>query len=196
MTTEIAQGFNRDIEEPTNPNEFPRIRLMHGIMEEVADGKARPGQYLVDDIDTPFDELVALPWGHNVRRRLWMDVDGEDQVVCSSNDGVTGEGDPGGACNKCSLADWDGNSPPACEISKTYLMWLPEQNLWAQWMLRRTALRTAGKTMNQLVLSHGWEKFAVRITSVLNQPKKGAKYQIPRVEFVKLNKSWLPPTNA
>lgn len=195
MTQEEMQGFNRDVEDPVI-SDYPRLRLVHGIMEEVADGIARPGQYLVDGVESAMDEIVALPWGNSIRRQLWVDQEGEDTMMCSSNDGVNGQGEPGGACNRCPMADWDGNSPPACELSKTFLLWLPEYKTWAQWKLRRSALRTAGKALNQLILSHGWEKLAVRITSSQHQPKKGPKYLIPKIDFTKMNKDWLPPNES
>lgn len=174
------------------PPRAGRLRLIHAIMSEAEDGIAAAGQYLLDDHDEPLDQVIAVPCSVSVSRTLYENIEGEDELVCSSNDGIKGVGEPGGNCNRCPMNEWDSRIPPPCDVAKVYLLWLPELGRYARWSLRRSALRSAGRLLHNLSMSKGFKNLAVRISHDEMSSKRGS-WLIPKIELVKLLPDMLPP---
>lgn len=111
---------------------LPRLRLAQGQTQEVTDGLARPGDWVVEDCE-PAKEALFLPMKYaGMRRRIVKsDSDGRGDIVCRAdrlyfsgpNTPFYGKGDPGIECAKCEFSQWqprnDGsgkNAPPACTL--------------------------------------------------------------------------------
>lgn len=66
-------------------------------------------------------------------RSRWL-KDDFTKPLCRSNDGVTGEGDPGGRCATCPMSKWTDGKRPECGENRDLLVW--DWSINAFYMLR------------------------------------------------------------
>lgn len=58
-----------------------------------------------------------------IKYRNPFGVGPKEAPVCKSDDGITGEGDPGGECAECPLSKWNGDQKPECpEYADAYVL--------------------------------------------------------------------------
>jgi len=159
---------------------IPRLRLAQGLTQEVQDGAAKPGQWLILG-EKPMSEVSVVPIAMTRRREL-RDPDTRT-TICRSGDGYTGIGNPGGDCSRCELAQWASstskkgkkNTAPPCTFLYSYMVYVVEANTLAILEFSRTSI-TSGKMMNTMVAQHGVGTFAVRLTSAQRNGPMGTYY--------------------
>lgn len=173
---------------------IPKLRLAQGLTNEVQDGLARPGQWLMTGED-PFDEPIIVPLLMNRRREL-RDDDDNRQVLCRSLDSLHGVGDPGGDCSTCPMAKWtqgrgknSKNSPPACTFIYSYIVYSVEAESLAILEFYRTSI-PAGKMMNTIIMQKGLGNFGIKLTASGSKGPKGTYYS-PTVTPAKLSEAIL-----
>lgn len=169
---------------------LPRLRLAQGLTSEVQDGSAKPGQWLLLGY-TPRQTLTVVPLLFT-RRRVLRDSD--FNLLCASNDGVTGVGEPGGDCATCPEAQWTGTKetgrkPPQCQFSYAYVMYVAEHGALGLLEFKRTSIQT-GKILNTMVKQKGLGNFAVELASVSQSGKKGTFY-LPSVKPLEIDEQLL-----
>lgn len=147
---------------------IPLLRLANGLTKEVQDRVAESGQWLLTG-NEPADrvEIVILGFG---KRRAYRDADSQE-ILCRSDDGITGHGDPGGNCDLCPFAQWGDKNPrtgkskpPLCAFYYSYQGYSLTQNSLCQLDLKRTAL-AAAKQINALLLMKKVGNFALILGS-------------------------------
>lgn len=190
------QGMVEEVEETTVPKTalsvysdkpildgsdlfIPRLRLAQGLTQEVQNGEAKPGQWLILG-EEPKSEITVIPVAMTRRREL-RDPDTRT-TVCRSGDSITGIGNPGGDCATCPMAAWQPsskkggkNSAPPCSFLYSYMTYVLEAKTMAILEFGRTALLT-GKMLNTMILQKGFGTFAIKMGSVSKQGPKGTFY--------------------
>jgi hypothetical protein len=170
---------------------LPRLRLAQGLTAEVQDGSAHPGEWLLTGND-PLTAVTFIPLRMTRRRELRGTGDERNTVYCSSLDGVTGQGDPGGSCRECPMADWSEvvekgkkkRQPPLCTFIYSYLGYSLDHGQIVILEMSRTGLRPA-KLLNTIIMQRGLGKFAISLTS--NITKDGAKtYAVPIIKVTQV----------
>lgn len=161
------------------PQEFlalPRARLAQGLTPEVLEGQAQPGQWILPG-GRVAGELRGRVVGVRRARVLWQ-REPTPRVVCRSDDGATGVGDPGGSCAECPLSQWN-DGPPACTLLYEYMVLLDE----GVPVVVSLSTRSAGATIGQLNLAIR-ARGEVRVTMRSQLVVKGSKrYYVPTVTF-------------
>lgn len=163
---------------------MPFLRLAQGLSREVQDGVARPGEWLLQGFE-PAEELTIIPLAF-ARQRELRDEDTRE-VLCRSQDSITGIGEPGGECAACPLSKWQerargSNLPPECSFFYGYMVYVYEHDTLAAMRFQRTSLKS-GKMLNTIVAQRGLGKVAVAINSDNVSGKKGT-YSIPTINAV------------
>lgn len=157
---------------------IPRLRLAQGLTQEVQDGNARPGDFLLSGA-TPRTEVTCTVLAIAKFRRLTEDGSGD--ILCRSEDGLVGVGDPGGNCDDCPLSKWvnatDGsrkNTPPKCQFGYKYLL---EVDGYGQCVfeMKRTAI-PAAKALNAMVVRNGYGNTRVMIKAQKGTGTRGTYY--------------------
>jgi hypothetical protein len=147
--------------------QHPKLRLAQGLTPEVQDGAARPGDWVLNGFDPEKAvTIVPLLMGKDRARR-----DDDNNLLCSSGDGKTGVGTPGGDCSACPFAKWRPNPkdpkgknlPPECGLGYVYVAFSITHDCLVQVDFRKSAA-TVGKTLNSLVNSKGLGQFAVTLS--------------------------------
>lgn len=158
---------------------IPRLRLAQGLTQEVQDGNARPGEFLLSGA-APRPDVTATVMAIAKFRRLTTS-DGQGDILCRSEDGVVGVGDPGGDCESCPLSKWvnatDGsrkNTPPACQFGYKYLL---DVDGYGQvvFEMKRTAI-PAAKALNAMVVRNGYGSTRVQIKAQKGSGTRGTYY--------------------
>ena len=109
---------------------MPRIFLLQGNAEQVLNGGARPGDWLLPGGQTEREFTVTVL---GMRRSRIRSIKGANDdkltVLCQSPDAVQGYGDPGILCRACSYASWGEKdpktgkgTPPSCRLRYHYLV--------------------------------------------------------------------------
>jgi len=160
---------------------IPRIKLAQQMTAEVVEGSAKFGQWILTGYDAA-DELTIIPLLFARNRTLRDDA---GAILCRSNDGLYGEGDPGGECSKCLMAQWKENAsganfPPPCVFSYNYICYVVEYGTMGMLEFKRTSLN-AGKMVNTIAAQRGIGNFALKLRSALSKSKKGT-YASPVVQ--------------
>lgn len=174
---------------------LPRLRLAQGLSQDVQDGTAKPGQWLLSGFE-PANELTIVPLLFTRRREL---RDDEFNVLCQSNDAITGVGEPGGQCASCPFNKWSEDPrtkkrmPPACTFFYSYIVFVCEHHQPAIMDFKRTSLQ-AGKMVNTVVSRYGLGQCGLQIKSSPQQGKKGT-YFAPVLIPVRLDKGILEEAN-
>jgi hypothetical protein len=150
---------------------IPMLRLAQGLTPEVAEGTARPGDWLMTGFPTAKSvTIVPLAFARK-RERGSVDAYEKRIVICRSNDAKVGEGDPGGACDKCPCAVFGG----PCDLIYVYKAYVVENKALALVQFKRTSMPVA-KSINTMVMQHGFGKFAVTLASQKREGKKGVYF--------------------
>ena len=153
----------------------PLLRLAQGLSPEVQEGTAKPGQWLLSGFD-PRQSVTIVPLAFARRREL---RDEDNQILCSSQDAVTGEGSPGGSCAACPMNMWTGDGknrrPPQCSFFYSYMVYIMEHDSLAVINFKRTALGTA-KMLNSAVSRKGFGNLALTLTGKAQTGKRGSYY--------------------
>jgi hypothetical protein len=158
---------------------IPRLRLAQGLTQEVQNGEAKPGQWLILGTE-PAAEVTVVPVLMTRRREL-RDPDTRT-TVCRSGDAITGVGNPGGDCATCPMSMWvkstkkgGKNSAPPCSFLYSYMVYIVEAKTMAILEFSRTSILT-GKMLNTMIMQKGIGAFAVRLGAVSKQGPKGTFY--------------------
>lgn len=158
---------------------IPRLRLAQGLTQEVQDGNARPGEFLLSGA-APRSEITCTVMAIAKFRRLTDDANNGD-ILCRSEDGLVGVGDPGGVCEDCPLSKWvnatDGsrkNTPPKCQFGYKYLI---DVDGYGQCVfeMKRTAI-PAAKALNAMVVRSGYGNTRVTIKAQKGTGTRGTYY--------------------
>ena len=157
---------------------IPRLRLAQGLTKEVQDGNAKPGEFLLSGA-APRAEVVATVLAIAKFRRLTTTEEGT--VLCRSEDGYVGIGDPGGDCEECPLSKWINstdkggkNTPPPCQFGYRYLL---DVDGYGQcvYEMKRTAI-PAAKALNAMVVRFGYGKTRIALKAQKGQGARGTYY--------------------
>jgi hypothetical protein len=161
-------------------------------------------------------ELLGVVIHFNQARAYWQDAySGEGKEPdCSSSDGITGYGDPGGQCVTCPMAAWGsaggGSRAQACKsMSRVYVMLeddllphllqVPPSSL-AIWKKYRLRLGTTPywKCLTRLTLDKAVNRAGIAYSQVgfamagrLDEEKAGRVAGF-RAQFIPLVSSWKP----
>ena len=173
----------------TNDVFIPNLRLAQALTAEVTNGSAKSGQWVISGEDA-MNKATIIPLLMNKRREL-RDPDEGRQVLCRSNDSVTGIGDPGGNCGTCPMARWtEGkgknakNRAPECSFIYSYVIYLVETDSVCILEFSRTSI-PAGKMLNTMILQKGLGKFAAQLSASSSKGPKGT-YHSPVVNGAKV----------
>lgn len=170
-------GFSDDPDFGVDDTYIPRLRLGQALSREVSDGNARAGQWLLTGHD-PVDKVSLVPLAFARKRELRGEED--RQILCSSDDGVTGVGEPGGRCEVCPLSQWSGPDSkrvaPPCNFFYSYVCYAVEFDSVVMINFAKTALST-GKTMNTIVQQNGMRRCIVELGSGKVESKRGTYYK-------------------
>lgn len=156
---------------------IPRLRLLQGLSTEVQDGTGRPGEWVLSG-NQALSRITIIPVMFARRREL---VTEDFIVLCSSNDAVTGYGDPGGRCDACSMAQWSADTrgkslPPKCSFIYSYIVYVVELHAHGVLEFKRTGL-AAGKAINTIAMQRGgFGTFAVTLSASAKQGARGVYY--------------------
>ena len=153
---------------------LPRIKVANGmaqwIVEDVIDGE-KP---------VPSIEGVIVHI-HDSRAYYASKQAGNVPPDCSSRDGITGIGKPGGNCKTCPLAQWDSaegdSNAQACKASKQLFMLIGDSVLPTVVSLPPTSLKAVEKFKLQMVTKRMQYRHAiVRISLMKATNKAGQPY--------------------
>lgn len=174
---------------------IPRIKLAQQMTGEVVEGSAKFGQWILTGYDAA-DELTVVPLLFARNRSLRDDA---GAILCRSNDGMHGEGDPGGECSKCPMAQWKENAsganfPPPCIFSYNYICYVVEYGALGMMEFKRTSMN-AGKTVNTICAQRGIGNFALKLKSSQSKSKKGT-YASPIVQPIVVDPEVLATAKA
>lgn len=164
-------------DEPDKDNlMIPRLRLIQASSKEAKDDLAKAGDWWIDGFDVVTeDDLVVVPLSAAPTRVLFEEFP-KSEVLCRSNDGITGYGNPGGACGNCIKAQWTGpkgdRKAPECLDQKSFVMFSPALEMLIQWDTK--AWHDPPKFINTWATIHGYRNFAVAVTSF--KGRSGAYY--------------------
>ena len=166
---------------------LPRLRLAQGLTQEVSEGSARPGEWVLLGNEAQ-KEVTFVPVQFNRHRELW--VRAENKTLCSSGDAVTGVGTPGGSCATCPMGKWtpsktnpDRNDPPPCKVGYSYVGYSLTHGAVVELTLRSSnkANQTACQYINTLIQNLGLGRFAVNLGSEPTKNPGGNTYFGPVV---------------
>lgn len=159
---------------------IPRLRLAQGLTQEVQQGEAKPGQWLVLG-NPPMGSAVVVPL-KMARRRELRETDGGRTVLCRSTDSIVGVGEPGGECETCPMSHWtqDPSNPkknraPKCTFIYSYLVYIVETKSLAILEFYRTSV-SAGKMVNTFIVQRGLGHFAIQLSAASSQGPRGTYY--------------------
>ena len=180
---------DQELDDPDDMSPLP-LRLMQGLSPAVTAGDASPGEYHILGVGEVEDPVIIPLARNKSRNRRIEDPDDEDEtvLVCHSPDGKFGEGDPGGECAKCPFSKWEGRTPPLCSDQWSYILYLPNEGILAEWTLQRTGMSTA-KTINSLIAMSGFGKLAFSLSSQERGSKK-RRYFVPILKKVPIDEEW------
>ena len=160
------------------------LKLMQGQSPAVIAEDAEQGKYYVDGIGELPSPVVAIPIEFAKTRSYSTDGNDEDfDILCHSNDMIHGFGEPGGMCDTCVLAQWENKTPPLCTEAHHFLMFIPSEEIFVEWVLRKAATKASALIKN-LSAMRGLLQTPLELTSRRAPSKKGYSYWIPAVKRV------------
>jgi len=165
---------------------FPRIKIPAGgvLQFEI------PGDNPEEPNYTKYIEGVILH-SHNTNA-YWPDGSyDEDQAnpLCSSSDGVTGFGDPGGACAVCPLNQWgtgENSKGKACKNMRQLYILRSGEYMPIQLTLSPTSIRPYNEFFNMVFAAHRRATFGSVVRIGLKRMNNG-KDDYSVATFQKLN---------
>ena len=159
---------------------FPRLKLLQATSPEVKNDGEPEGSFIVDGYASLGDKITIIPFATSNTRILF---DQEDQeVLCQSTNGKEGIGNPGGDCTTCDLAQWHDNVKPKCTARRSFILYIPAIEDWAQWDAAVTAYRV-GTRLRQLYRT----KYPVPVFASLSSSlvsKKMYSYYVPNLKVI------------
>lgn len=160
---------------------MPRLHITQGLSKEVQEGFAKPGMWLISGSEAK-EQVTVIPLAFSRRREL---RDEDFNTLCSSEDAVTGIGNPGGECRACMMNQWTQSPtgkrvPPQCTFFYSYIVYVVELRSPAIIDFKRTAIG-AGKMLNTIVGRTGIGKTAVTL-KVSTQKGNRGNYYVPVVQ--------------
>ena len=175
----------------TKSFKLPRLRLMQALSPAVAEETAKAGEWRLDNVEELTLPIVVIPI-QQVGRRENRDDDSFD-LLCFSEDMLTGIGEPGGDCNSCPLNRWAGQrgnrTPPVCTEIQAFVVYIPKNGEIAQIDLSRTSLPIAGTIETQALMRGGLQNLALEIGSFL-KPDGRYRYMVPTVKRITMEDGW------
>lgn len=167
---------------------YPRLRLAQGLTDEVQQGLAKPGNYVLTGFD-PVESVTLIPIMRGMSRFRRNPEDRND-ILCTSSDAKTGVGEPGGDCRTCQFAKWSAptqpgkkGTPPQCTLSREYACWSIEHRTFVTVSFNRTS-EAIGQTLNTFLKTRGFGNFGFRLGSkASNQP--GRAFHTPTFVLAK-----------
>lgn len=176
---------------------IPRIVVLQGLSPEVMDGKGKPGEFYIKGFERnlgkgPIEFIVIL---RSKSRLRWRDLKLGGGILCQSTDAKLGVGDPGGECEKCSLAAWQTDSgQPGCDLYQNVIVVLRKDEDWIPMALsgNRTKLKPI-KNLNSLLMlemTKGRPMFAkvYALEAMQKQNTQGMQYFSYRISPANENK--------
>lgn len=170
---------------------LPRLRLAQGLTQEVNEGTAKAGQWVLTG-EEPLDTVTVIPlmMGRNRVARDPEDKEGR-VILCSSDDARTGVGTPGGSCAACSLKDFQQDArtgrsaKPACSLTYRYLAWSVDHQALLEVHFSKTATHAA-KFINTFVLTKKLGRFAIQLGSK-STTSNNRTFYVPAVKLVQVD---------
>jgi hypothetical protein len=171
----MVGAFSDEVVLEASDLQIPRIRLAQQLTPEVAEGTEQAGNFIMTGFDS-LDALTIVPM-KMAKRRLYLDSDTQD-VLCRSNDSITGEGDPGGNCASCPHKQWGENKrPPACNFMYSYMFYVAQWDVIAICDFRKTSVKS-GQVLNTMIARAGGLKRTVAKLAAMKRTKKQYTYYI------------------
>jgi hypothetical protein len=110
---------------------IPRLTVLQGLSPEVQDGLGKPGSLFITSINRELGkEVEIIPLMRNRSRIRWSPRAEGKGIKCRSNDAVTGAGTPGGTCKTCPESQWNGVTPPSCDLFENVFVVLRQDADW------------------------------------------------------------------
>jgi len=157
-TEEVVGDENIDIDDMV----LPELKLCQSVTEEVQEGIARPGQYVLTTTQEVYDSpLQVLLIFHSKGRALFPnDAKGTGHLeLCLSNDSLTGT--TYGDCESCEHKEWPTEeqkarnsnlNSPACSLQHNFVVLLPQGPAVVRFG------RTSFKAAKKFLTSFKWSK--------------------------------------
>lgn len=122
-------------------------------------------------------------------RRYWstlLDDDERRPPDCTSDDGISGNGSPGGLCKKCPKAQWGsdlkGGDGQACQARRTLYIAMPDQVLPAVMSVPPTSLKPVRKFFTALASRRmKYYEMVMKFSLTIEKNKKGVEYSALRL---------------
>lgn len=179
---------------------IPKLRLASGLTKEVADQQARMGQWLLTGHE-PENTVEVVIVGVS-RFRIYALKD-EGEVLCRSDDGFTGIGNPGGNCKTCPFAQWGEKNPktnkskaPLCNNGFSYQAFSLTHDQACIVDFKKTQLEAANNMNTSLYLRGARSCVFILRHEMRDSPVGNAKYPVPVVSQRPLRPDELERVNA
>lgn len=180
--------------------QLPRLRLAQGLTQEVSEGTAKSGQWLLTG-EEPLDSVTVVPlmMGRYRVARDPQDTEGRI-IICQSDDARVGVGTPGGNCATCPLKEFSqdprtGRSvKPACSMTYRYLGWSVEHQVLVELHFSKTAT-AAAKFINTFVSTKRLGNFAIELKSKA-QTSNNRTFYVPVVKLSQVDADELATARA
>ena len=176
--------WNADMNDGSDEEEiqwFPRLKLLQPTSIEVKSEGEKEGTWIVDGYASLGEKVTVIPFAI-ANTRILFDQD-EQETLCRSENGKVGIGNPGGNCKECPMAEWgEDKTPPKCIARRSFVLYIPEIQDWAQWDAAKTAYRT-GSRLRQLYRAKYPNSVFVTLSSTLVS-KKMYTYYVPNLKTI------------
>ena len=175
--------------EPIDVMDLDRIKVPSGgmLVWSVPDMLAEDGEISTKELDGVIidSQVVRTFW-----RTSFEESGGQMPPDCSSDDGITGVGDPGGECASCPFAKFgsaEGRTSQACQMNRMMFIARPGSILPSVVKVPPTSLRPAKKYLMALSGSekHVWE-VVTRMTLEKDKSADGITYSKIRFQMLAL----------
>lgn len=186
-----AVVYSQQAEFDRNEVSMPRLRLAQGLTQEVQDGTARPGDWVLLGQEAAAEvTIIPIMFG---RERVRVDDPRADRpnILCSSPDAVRGVGNPGVDCARCPFAQWQDNpstgkrEKPACGLIYHYLSYVVKYGEVVDLQLKGTGT-TAARYVNTMINTRGLGKFAIQLGSKSEKGPRGP-YYVPTAKLAQVS---------
>lgn len=164
----------------------PRITVLNGMSDAVAEGLGVPGDFYNTGIKRSLGKKIQfIPLGVFVNRVMLVDRD----LVCRSLDRV--HGDPGGidrdgkpttVCGECTYSKWKpGRMPPECDVTYNYPVVLIDEKTLRPSMGYLSFRSTSADVAKQLNGDHEadgkpWFAYKYQAEPLMRKNEKGSWY--------------------
>lgn len=156
---------------------MPYLRVAQAMSQEVGEGNATAGQITV--LGSPAVDSADLVIVSVGKKRTLRDVEPNSKtVLCSSNNGVIGMGNPGGVCDNCPMSQFVGGKAPKCVFAYTYQVFSLTHGKMVIMDLQKTAMKAA-KDVNYCLLQDGPENFVLTMTTTRQKNQNNQIYFVP-----------------